>query len=274
VKFIFQPAEEGAPAAELPAGADLMVREGVLKSPDVAAVFGVHVFANIASGHLGYRSGPLMAASDQYEIVVRGRQTHGANPWNGVDPIVVGSQIVLGLQTIVSRQVDITAHPAIVTVGQFEAGVRNNIIPDTARLVGTIRTFDDEMRKDVHARVTRTAERIAESAGATATVSFGRHTPVTINHPALTSHMLPTLKRVTANANEVPLFTTAEDFSFYQRAAPGVFVFLGVTPPDQVGKVDANHSPRFMLDEGALLTGVRTLSYLAVDYLAVPLARQ
>jgi len=271
VKFIFQPAEEGAPAGELPAGADLMVREGVLKSPDVDAVFGVHVFANIASGHIGYRSGPLMAASDQYEIVVRGRQTHGANPWNGVDPIVVGSQIVLGLQTIVSRQVDITAGPAIITVGQFEGGVRNNIIPDTARLVGTIRTFDDEMRKDVHARVTRTAERIAESAGATATVSFGRHTPVTINDPALTSHMLATLKRVTTNVNEVPLFTTAEDFSYYQRAAPGVFVFLGVTPPDQVGKVDANHSPRFMLDERALLTGVRTLSYLAVDYLSMPL---
>ena len=272
VKFIFQPAEEGAPAGELPAGADLMVREGVLASPEVNAVFGVHVFANIASGHIGYRSGPLMAASDQFEIVVRGRQTHGANPWNGVDPIVTGSQIVLGLQTIVSRQVDITAGPAIITVGQFEGGVRNNIIPETARLVGTIRTFDEGMRQDVHARITRTAQRIAESAGATATVSFGRHTPVTINDPALTRHVLPTLQRVTTNVTEVPLFTTAEDFSFYQRAVPGVFVFVGITPPHQVGKVDANHSPRFMLDEHALLTGVRTLSYLAVDYLAAPLA--
>jgi amidohydrolase len=271
VTFIFQPAEEGAPAAELPAGADLMVREGALRSPDAEAVFGVHVFANIPSSHIGYRSGPLMAASDQYEIVVRGRQTHGANPWNGVDPIVVGSQIVLGLQTIVSRQVDITAQPAIITVGQFEGGVRNNIIPETARLVGTIRTFDEAMRKDVHGRVTRTAQRIAESAGATATVTFGRHTPVTTNHPALTRHVLPTLQRVTTHVVEVPLFTTAEDFSHYQRAVPGVFVFLGVTPAEQVGKVDANHSPRFMLDEGALLTGVRTLSYLAVDYLTTPL---
>ena len=271
VKFIFQPAEEGAPTNELPAGADLMVREGALRSPDVAAVFGVHVFANIPSGHIGYRSGPLMAASDQYEIVVRGRQTHGANPWNGVDPIVVGSQIVLGLQTIVSRQVDITAQPAIITVGQFESGVRNNIIPDTARLVGTIRTFDEAVRKDVHERITRTAQRIAESAGASATVLFGRYTPVTINDPALTRHVLPTLQRVTSNVSEVPLFTTAEDFSFYQRAVPGVFVFLGITPPDQVGKADANHAPRFMVDEKALLTGVRTLSYLAVDYLATPL---
>ncbi len=271
VKFIFQPAEEGAPAGEQPAGADLMVRERVLESPDVDAVFGVHVFANIASGHIGYRSGPLMAASDQYEIIVRGRQTHGANPWNGVDPIVVGSQIVLGLQTIISRQVDITAQPAIITVGQFESGVRNNIIPDTARLVGTIRTFDEGMRKDVHDRITRTAQRIAESAGATATVTFGRYTPVTINNPALTRHMLPTLQRVTSSVAEVPLFTTAEDFSYYQRAVPGVFVFLGITPPDQVGKADANHSPRFMLDERALITGVRTLSYLAVDYLSMPL---
>jgi amidohydrolase len=275
IKFIFQPAEEGAVAAELPAGADLMVREGALKNPDVDAVFGVHVFANIAAGHIGYRSGSLMAASDQYEIVVRGRQTHGANPWNGVDPIVVASQIVLGLQTVVSRQVDITAFPAIITVGQFEAGVRNNIIPDRARLIGTIRTFDETVRKDIHERVTRTAQRIAESAGATATVTFGRNTPVTVNHPALTRQMLPTLQQVTARVEEVPLFTTSEDFSYYQRAVPGMFVFLGITPPDQVGKAEANHSGRFVLEEPALITGVRTLSYLAVDYLsaAVPSSR-
>jgi amidohydrolase len=271
VKFIFQPAEEGAPEAELPAGADLMVREGVLRSPDVDAVFGLHVFANIPSGHIGYRSGPLMAASDQYEIAIRGRQTHGANPWNGIDPIVVGSQIVLGLQTIVSRQIDITAQPAIITVGQFDGGVRNNIIPDTARLVGTIRTFDEGMRKDVHERVTRTAQRIAEAAGATAAVRFGRNTPVTINHPALTRHMAPTLQKVASTVVEVPLFTTAEDFSFYQRAVPGMFAFLGITPPDQVGTAEANHSGRFMVDERALLTGVRTLAYLAVDYMASPL---
>jgi amidohydrolase len=267
VKFLFQPAEEGAPTGETPAGADLMVREGALKNPDVDAVFGVHVFANIASGHLQYRSGPLMAASDQYEIAVRGRQTHGANPWGGVDPIVVGSQIVLGLQTIVSRQIDITAQPAIITVGQFEGGVRNNIIPDTVRLVGTIRTFDERMRKDIHERVARTAGAIAQSAGATAAVTFARYTPVTINNPALTRQMLPTLEAVTRNVTESPLFTTSEDFSYYQMAVPGLFVFLGVTPPDQVGKAEANHSGRFMVDERALVTGVRTLAYLATDYL-------
>jgi amidohydrolase len=244
------------------------VREGVLASPDVAAVFGLHVFSNIPSGHLAYRSGPLMAESDSFEIAIRGRQTHGANPWNGVDPIVVGAQIVLGLQTIVSRQIDLTAQPAVVTVGQFEGGVRNNIIPDTARLVGTIRTFDQAMRKDILARIARTAGGIAEAAGATATVTFGRNTPVTINHPALTTRMLPTLQQVTGHVAQAPLFTTAEDFSFYQRAVPGLFLFLGVTPEDQVGKAEANHSGRFMLDERALVTGVRTLAYLAADYLA------
>jgi amidohydrolase len=267
VKFLFQPAEEGAPTGETPAGADLMVREGALKTPDADAVFGLHVFANIPSGHIEYRSGPLMAASDAYEIVVRGRQTHGANPWDGIDPIVVGSQIVLGLQTIVSRQIDITAQPAIITVGQFEGGVRNNIIPDTVRLVGTIRTFDDAMRRDIHARVARTAGAIAESAGAIATVTFGRYTPVTINNPELTRQMLPTLQAVTGTVKESPLYTTSEDFSYYQLAVPGLFVFLGVTPPDQVGKADANHSGRFMIDERALVTGVRTLAYLATDYL-------
>ena len=271
VKFLFQPAEEGAPESETPAGAELMVREGALKSPDVDAVFGLHVFANMPSGHLHFRGGPLMASSDAYTITIQGRQTHGANPWNGVDPIVVGSQIVLGLQTIVSRQIDITAQPAIVTVGQFEAGVRNNIIPDRARMAGTIRTFDEAMRKDVLARITRTAERIAEAAGAKATVTFGRNYPVTVNHPALTKHMTPTLQRVTPNLAESPLFTTAEDFSFFQRAVPGMFVFLGITPPDQVGRAEANHSGRFLVDERALVTGVRTLAYLAVDYLSNPL---
>ena len=243
VTFIFQPAEEGAPTNELPAGADLMVREGALKSPDVDAVFGVHVFANIPSGHIGYRSGPLMAASDQYEILVRGRQTHGANPWNGVDPIVVGSQIVLGLQTIVSRQVDITAQPAIITVGQFESGVRNNIIPDTARLVGTIRTFDESMRKDIHERITRTAQRIAESAGATATVSFGRYTPVTVNHPALTRHVLPTLQRVTNNVFEVPLFTTSRPSASTRLPFQACFVLPGDHATDQSARWMRNHCP-------------------------------
>jgi amidohydrolase len=268
VTFIFQPAEEGAPADEQPAGAELMVREGVLKNPDVDAIFGLHVFGNVPTGTIGWRSGPFMAASDTLEIVVRGRQTHGAAPWDGVDPIVVASQIVLGLQTIVSRQVNLTAQPAIVTVGQFEAGARSNIVPDRARLVGTIRTFDDAMQEEIHERITRTAQKIAEAAGATADVRIDRGNPVTANHPELTARMLPTLQRVGgAGVIELPKVTVAEDFTYFQRAVPGLFFFLGVTPPDQVGKAAANHSPRFFVDEKALVVGVRALSQLTADYL-------
>jgi amidohydrolase len=268
VKFIFQPAEEGAPRDEQPAGAELMVKEGVLKNPDVNAIFGLHVFANVPAGTVGWRSGPFMAAADSYEIMVRGRQTHGAAPWAGVDPIVVASQIVLGLQTIVSRQVDITAQPAIVTVGQVEAGVRNNIIPDTVRLVGTIRTFDDAMQADIHARVERTATQIAAAAGATADVRIDRGYPVTSNSPELTARMLPTLERVAGKQIvELGKITGAEDFTYFQREVPGLFIFLGITPKEQVGKAPANHSPRFFVDESALVTGVRALTHLAADYL-------
>jgi amidohydrolase len=268
VTFIFQPAEEMPPQNERPAGAELMVTEGVLKDPAVEAIFGLHVFANVPSGHIGWRSGPALAATDSLEIVVRGRQTHGANPWNGVDPIVVASQIVLGLQTIVSRQVNITEQPAIVTVGQFEAGARGNIVPDTARLVGTIRSFDEEMRADIHARIKRTADHIAQSAGATAEVRIETGYPVTANHPGLTDRMMPTLERVVpGKLIEIPRNTVAEDFSFYQREIPGLFMMLGITPPAEVGKAPANHSPKFFVDEAALVTGVRTLSHLAADYL-------
>ena len=267
VMFIFQPAEEGAPLAERPAGAELMVNEGVLKNPRVDAIFGLHVFANVPSGHITWRSGPLMAASDAYQIIVRGRQTHGATPWAGVDPVVIASQIVMALQTIVSRQVDITAQPAVVSVGQFESGVRHNIIPDSARLVGTIRTFDPAMQKDIHARIQRTAGSIAEAGGATAEVRIDRNVPVTVNTPALTEQMLPTLRRVVGSRLiESSKVTTAEDFSYFQQQVPGLFLFLGITPQDEVGKAAGNHSPRFMVDEAALLTGVRTLVHLTMDY--------
>lgn len=269
VKFIFQPAEEGAPAGEEPAGAQAMIEAGVMLNPRVDAIFGLHVLANVPTGTLTYRSGPLMAASDTFEIIVKGRQTHGATPWRGIDPIVVGSQIVMGLQTIVSRGVDITALPAIVTVGQFQAGVRSNIIPDSAKLVGTIRTFDDAVQADIHAKVKRIAEGIAAAAGTTAQVVINKIYPVTTNDPALTARMLPTLEHVAPGAVKVSeLITGAEDFTYFQREAPGMFVFLGITPPAQVGKAPQNHSPLFVVDEKALPTGVRTLAYLAVDYLA------
>lgn len=268
VKFIFQPAEEGAPLSERPAGAELMVAEGVMQNPKVDAVFGLHVFANVPTGTITYRSGPFMAAADQFEIMVTGKQTHGSLPWRGVDPILVGAQIVSGLQQIVSRNVDITNLPVVVSVGQFQSGVRNNIIPDSARLVGTIRTFDPLVQEDVHVRVKKIAEGVAAGAGATVDVRITKVAPVTANDPALTARMLPTLERVAPGKVKVSEFITgAEDFPFFQKQAPGLFIFLGITPPEQAGRAPANHSPLFFVDEKALPTGVRALANLAVDYL-------
>jgi amidohydrolase len=278
VKLIFQPAEEGAVSAEQPAGAELMVKEGVLDDPKVDAVFGLHAWALIESGVLGWRSGPFMAAADRFEIVVEGRQTHGSTPWKGVDPIVVSAQIVSALQTIVSRHVELVKEPAVVTVGQMEAGVRNNIIPDRARLVGTIRTFDEAMRTDIHARVRQIAEHIAASGGARAVVTIEKGYPVTANPPDLTSRMVPTLERVApGRTQELGKVTGAEDFAYFQQRVPGFFFFLGVTPADRLAKAESNHSPRFYVDEAALPTGVRALLHLTVDYLqgsaAAPRAR-
>jgi amidohydrolase len=268
VVLVFQPAEENVPAAEKPAGAELMLKQGVFDDPKVDAVFGLHVFAQMPSGVLGYRPGPLLAAADSFELLIQGRQTHGSKPWSGIDPIVVGSEIVTALQTVVSRTQDITHEPAVVTVGQFEAGVRNNIIPDRARLVGTIRTFDAAMRDDVHARVRRIAEGVAAAHGATVKVEIERGYPVTVNDPALTKRMLPTLERVApGQVREIPKTTGAEDFSLFANRAPGLFVIVGVTPPDQMATAASNHSPRFFVDEAALPTGARALAHLAADYL-------
>jgi len=269
VTFIFQPAEEGPPAGE-EGGAAMMIKEGVLDDPKPGAIFGLHVFP-YPTGEIRFRPAGAMASSDALRIVVRGRQTHGAQPWAGVDPIVVAAQIVLGLQTITSRQVDITAAPAIVTIGAVHGGVRYNIIPDSVVMVGTIRAFDPAARRDIHDRVRRTAETIAQSAGATAQVAVDSGPPVTYNDPALTERMAPTLRRV-AGAGRIhtaPPLTTAEDFSRYQERIPGLFFFLGVAPPraDQQ-TVAPNHSPRFFVDEAALPVGVRALAHLAVDYLA------
>src|SRR5438093_5681342 len=222
VKFIFQPAEEGAPAGER-GGAEVMIEEGALENPKPAAIFGLHVFP-YPTGEIRYRPGGILASSDRFTIVVRGRQTHGALPWAGIDPIVVASQIVLGLQTITSRQIDVTAAPAIVTVGAINGGVRFNIIPDSVVMLGTIRTFDTAMRSDIHQRVRRTAESIAQSAGATAQVTIDSTGAVTYNDPALTEKIVPTL-RPGAGAEHVGIATpttTAEDFSRYQQRIPGV----------------------------------------------------
>jgi amidohydrolase len=270
VKFIFQPAEEGPPSGE-EGGAPMMLKEGTFTNPKVDAVFGLHVFP-LEVGHVEYRSGGVMASSDNFYITVRGRQTHGALPWNGVDPIVAASQIVLGIQTITSRQTDLTLTPAVVTVGMIRGGIRTNIVPDSVELSGTIRTFDETVRAQLHERLTRTAESIAAASGATATVRIQKMTPVTYNDPPLTDRMIPTLERVLGKSNVKvgrPT-TTAEDFSFFQQAAPGLFFFIGVTPKERVGQAAPNHSPKFFADEAVLVPGMRALANLAVDYLSAP----
>ena len=270
VKVIFQPAEEGLPPGEA-GGAEQMIEEGVLENPRVDAIFGLHVFPYPA-GTVVYRPGPTMASADSFLIRIKGRQTHGAVPWGGIDPIVIGSQVVMGLQTIVSRTVNITEAPAVVTVGRFSGGNRSNIVPETAELEGTVRAFDEAVRRDIHARIRAIATGYAEAAGATATVEIGRGTtyPVTINDPALTEQMLPTLRRA-AGADNVrlgPLTGTAEDFSNFQQRVPGLFVFLGVTPRGQDHTTaPQNHSPLFFADESALPVGVKVMTNLALDYL-------
>jgi len=269
VVLIFQPAEEGVPVEEQPAGAQEMVTEGVLENPHVDVVFGLHSFAGFPTGYIGYRPGPELAAADKFEIIVHGRQTHGSKPWGGVDPIVAGAQIVDAIQTLVSRRIDITKEPAVVSVGQFESGVRNNIIPDQARLVGTIRTFDEQMRGQIHADLKQLAEKIAEANGASAEVSVELGYPVTVNDPDLTARMLPTLERTApGKVRELDKITGAEDFSYYAQKAPGLFIILGVTPPDQVATAASNHSPLFFADESALVTGMRAMAHLATDYLS------
>ncbi|MDZ7632447.1 MAG: amidohydrolase [Gemmatimonadaceae bacterium] len=268
VKFVFQPAEEGAPNGE--GGAAPMIRAGVLQNPRVDAMFGLHVFPG-PLGSIGYRVGPLLAASNSFSLTVRGKQTHGAAPWAGVDPIVVGSQIVMGLQTIISRQTDITSVPAIVTVGAINGGIRSNIIPDSVMMIGTIRTFDPTQRSEIFARMKRTAEQIALSSGATAAFVVDSGYPVTVNDTALTTQMLPTLRWAAGEAGMGlrPLVTGAEDFSYFQEKVPGLFVMLGVTPKDKDPRtVAANHSPYFFADEAALPNGVRAMAGLAVDFLA------
>ena len=268
VKFIFQPAEEGAPNEE--GGAAPMIRAGVLLNPKVDAIFGLHVFPG-ALGSIGYRVGPLLAASNSFSLTVNGKQTHGAAPWAGVDPIVVSAQIVMGFQTIISRQTDITAVPAIVTVGAITGGIRSNIIPDSVMMIGTIRTFDATQRSDIFARMKRTAEEIARASGATAAFKVDSGYPVTVNDTALTNQMLPTLRWAAgaAGAGLRPLVTGAEDFSYFQEKVPGLFVMLGVTPKDMDPRtVAANHSPYFFADEAALPNGVKAMVALATDFLA------
>ena len=271
IKFIFQPAEEGPPRGE-EGGAALMIKEGALENPKPNAIFGLHVAAMMNTGTIGYRAGPMMAAADILRIKVKGRQTHGSQPWSGVDPIVTAAQIVLGLQTIVSRQVNITKEAAVITIGSIHGGNRFNIIPDEVEMVGTIRTFDEAMRDDIHKRIKNTSEMIAASQGATVDVEIEKPYAVSINDEELTALMVPTIKRVAGDANVkvIPKTTGAEDFAFYQQKIPGLFYFVGITPPgSDMSKIGANHSPKFFVDESGLLLGIRSLAALALDYLQI-----
>lgn len=277
VEFLFQPNEEGDPGK--PSGAKAMLAAGVMDGPGGAlhipkpdAVFGLHVgITPDEVGHITYRPNGFMAGADYFRVVIHGKQTHGSAPWSGVDPVVAASYAVTALQTVVSRQMNLTVGPAVVTVGAFNAGVRNNIIPDSAVLIGTIRTFDPAMRREIHERVRRTIDLTAQAQGATATVDIEEMTPVTANDPALTARMVATLRRVAGDAgvSEGRPVTGSEDFGYFAERVPGLFVFLGVRPkgsPESAFVI--NHSPRFFADEAALPVGVRTMASLAADYLA------
>ena len=265
VKFIFQPAEEGPPEGE-EGGAFLMIKEGALKDPMPDAIIGLHV-GRFPGRLFFYRSGPFMASGDVLNILVKGSQTHGAMPWQGVDPIVVAAQIIIGLQSIVSRQTDLTRTPAVISIGKISGGQRFNIIPQQVEMMGTIRVADNNIHEEILVKVKKTAQMIAKSAGATAKVTVKRAFAVTFNDPALTAKIVPILQKLVGKEDvvEAPLMTGSEDFSFYQEKIPGFFFFMNVKPPN--GDVIPVHSPFFDVDESALITGVRALSHLAVDFL-------
>ncbi|MAB25967.1 amidohydrolase [Pseudomonas neustonica] len=271
VKFIFQPAEEGPSDyvydGERYFGARQLVAEGVLHDPAVDVIFGLHVTAALPTGMIAYRSGPTMASSGDLHIRVRGKQTHGAQPWDGVDPVLASAQIVTALQGVVSRQTDIMQAPAVVSIGTINGGTRHNIIPDEVTMSGTVRTFNDAVQAQVNERIKNTAEHVAAASGATAEVNIVQNYATTVNDPELTAQMLPTLRRAAWNIAETPLVTGSEDFSYYAKEVPGMFFFLGVTPTDNLGKAAPNHSPGFLVDDQALVTGIKAMTTLTTDYL-------
>ena len=271
VMLIFQPAEEGAPPPE-EGGAPLMLKEGLFKDFKPDAVFGLHVFSTLPAGMIGYRKGPLMAASDFFSVEVTGRQTHGSRPWGGIDPIVASAAVIDNLQSVISRRTDIAALPAVLTIGSIHGGIRNNIIPDDVKMLGTLRTFDDGQRKRIVADMRNVIESVAHAHGAKGELQIGEEAgnPVTYNDPALTTRALPSLQAV-AGADkvvEMPLITGSEDFSWYAKEVPSLFFFVGSTAPgiDPL-TAPSNHSPLFKMDESALDLGLRAMLQASLDYL-------
>lgn len=272
VKFIFQPAEEGAPAGER-GGAEVMVEEGVLKNPDVDVIFGLHIWAGLDVGTVAYREGGIMAAVDPFKIVVKGKQAHGAYPWLSVDPVVTSAQIIMALQTIVSREITLIDDGAVITVGKIQGGVRSNIIPNEVEMVGTIRTLNDKARDLIYEALPRKVNAIAQSMNASAeiTLPLDYNYPVTYNDPSLTRSMLPTLVRTAGEENVVSRKPTtgAEDFSFFQKEVPGVYLFLG-GKPKRVDPKDApaHHTPEFFVHDDGMKLGVKLLTNMTMDYMA------
>jgi amidohydrolase len=268
VKFFFQPAEEGSPGNE-EGGAALMIKEGVMENPKVDAVFGLHIASNLEIGDIKFVSGSMMASSDWFTIKIKGKQTHGSTPWTGIDPIVVGTQVVNSLQTIVSRQEDLTIAPLVITVGKFHSGVRSNIIPEDAELEGTIRTLDSKMQKDVHERMKRTVQKIAESWGAQIDINIDTKTLVTYNNPELVKMMVPSLERATGmgHTTEGRWTTGAEDFSYFGEKTPAFFFNLGGMPKGtDPSKAAPHHTPDFFIDDSMLDVGVKAFCNIVFDY--------
>jgi len=267
VKFIFQPAEEGPPPGE-EGGALLMVKEGVLKSPDVDAIFGLHINSQTPVGVIRYKSGGTMAAAQSFTINVKGKQSHGSQPWSGVDPILISAKIIDGLQTIISRETNLTNEAAVITVGKIKSGVRFNIIPESAEMIGTIRTLDYDMKDHINKRMMEMVPAIAKAYGGDATIEIKDATDITYNDPALVEQMLPTMKRVAGDANiqTQKAVTGAEDFSYFQREVPGFFFFLGGMTPGNTESFP-HHTPDFLIDDSGLLLGVKTLTEMSLDYL-------
>ena len=269
VKFIFQPAEEGPPAGEK-GGALLMVQEGVLKNPDVDAIFGLHISSETPVGHINYKTKGIMAAADAFKIVVGGKQSHGSTPWKSVDPIMISSQIINGIQTIISRNSELTKEGAVVSVGAIHAGIRSNIIPESAEMIGTIRTLDEDMQNVIHERLHAMVPQIAAAYGGTATITINKSTALTYNNEALTKMMVPTLERAVgaANVHVIKAITGAEDFSYFQQQVPGLFFFLGgMDPAMNPDNAPSHHTPDFVVQDEGMIHGVKVMVNLTLDYL-------
>lgn len=268
IVFVFQPAEEGAPVGEQ-GGAELLIKEGLIKKYGIQTMFGLHMTPGLDAGKIQYKAGGTMAAADRLEIKIKGKQTHGSRPWAGVDPVVVSAQVIMGLQTIISRQADLTREAAVITIAQINGGVRNNIIPEEVTLIGTIRTLDADMQRSIHTKIHRTATNIAESAGATAEVTITPGYPITYNDPKLTAQMIASLETAAGESNvRVTVASTgAEDFAFYAKEVPSFFFFLGGKDP-KMSQFDVapSHTPDFYLDESGFVLGVKAFWQLVTDY--------